>query len=91
MAKDHRYQVVKRLIEANDIKAFQDIFNFIPKRVIYGDLGVNYAKFQRLFASPDLLTLRELLTLAALIECEPHKLFDLATAHKVAKKGTKKK
>lgn len=91
MAKDHRYQVVKRLIEANDIKTFQDIFSFIPKRVVYEDLGVNYAKFQRLFNSPDLFTIREIGTLAGLIGCEVHKLFDLARANKVVKKGARKK
>lgn len=91
MARDNRYQVVKRLIEANDITTFQQIFDFIPKRVVYGDLGLNYARFQRLFGKPEKLTLAELLKLSQLIECEPHKLFDIATAFKTPKKRAAKK
>lgn len=62
------------------------MFDFIAKRVVYDDLGVNYAKFQRIFLNPALLTLRELLILADLIECDPHKLFDLATSKKTVPK-----
>lgn len=87
MAKDHRYKVVKRLIEAGDIKAFQEIFNFIPKRVVYESLGLNYAKFQRLYSNPDLFTMRELVALAGHIECDPFKLFEMV----ISKPGAKKK
>lgn len=91
MAKDHRYQVVKRLIEAGDIRAFQDIFNFIPKRVVYENLGLNYAKFQRLYANPDLFTVRELAALAGFIECDPFKLVEMVIPKAVKKKARVKK
>lgn len=77
MAKDHRYKVVKLLIEGGEIKSFQQIFNFIPKRVVYESLGLNYAKFQRLYQHPDLFTMRELVALAGHIECDPFKLFEM--------------
>lgn len=91
MPKDSRYKVVKVLIESGEIKSFDQIFEFIAKRVVYDDLGVNYAKFQRIFLNPALLTLRELMILADLIECDPHKLFDLAISKRAAAKKAAKK
>lgn len=86
MAKDHRFRVVKVLIESNEIKSFQQIFNFIPKRVVYESLGLNYARFQRLYTHPDLFTMRELVALAGHVECDPFKLFELAIQKKVEPK-----
>lgn len=82
MAKDHRYKVVKVLIESGEIKTFQQIFDFIPKRVVYSDLGLNYARFQRLFIHPDLFTMRELITLAGLIDTDPKSLIYMAMPKK---------
>lgn len=94
MARDPRYKVVKRLIEAGDITHFREIFNYIPKRVVYTSLGLNYSRFQRLYNSPDLFTGRELVALSGYVECDPFKLFELAIAKKQAvpkkKAGTKK-
>lgn len=91
MPKDNRYTVINVLIESGEIVSFQDIFKFISKRVIYNDLGMNWGKFQRIYTNPDLLSLRELLTLARLIGCEPVKLFEIATVRKTAKKKSAKK
>lgn len=93
MAKDSRFRVVKVLIESGEIKTFQQIFTFIPKRVVYESLGLNYAKFQRLYTNPDLFTMRELVALAQLVECDPFKLFELAIAKKteVKKRARTKK
>lgn len=86
MAKDPRYKVVKLLIEAGSITSFQQIFTYIPKRVVYESLGLNYAKFQRLYTHPDLFTMRELVALAGHVECDPFKLFELAIQKKVEPK-----
>lgn len=87
MAKDNRYIAVKSLIETGRIKNFQGIFEHIPKKVVYIDLGINHAKFKRLMALPDLFTLRELSSFAKLIEIEDRAMFKLAFSHPVFEKG----
>lgn len=77
MTKANKYKVVKVLIDSGEIKTFNQIFLYITKRAVYIDLGVNYEKFERILKHPDLLTLREMVTLSRLIKCEPIQLFDL--------------
>lgn len=88
MPKDNRYIAVKSLIETGRIKKFSEIFEHIPKKVVYTDLGVNYSKFKRMIASPDLFTLRELAKLARLIEIEARAMFKMAFSQTEVKKGT---
>lgn len=75
--KANHYKTIKVLIDAGKIKTFRQIFDYISRRAVYVDLGVNYEKFERIFKHPDLLTLRELVTLSRLIGCELMQLIDL--------------
>lgn len=91
MAKDKRYIAVKSLIETNSIKSFGEIFQFVPRKIVYNDLGVNYARFKRLVAQPDLFTLRELNTLSGFFGVDTKVLFDLILFQiKTPKKGKPK-
>ncbi|MDR3713296.1 MAG: hypothetical protein P4L51_10805 [Puia sp.] len=78
MVKDRRYTDVKELIQSGHIKTFGRIFDFIPKTVVYTDMGMNYNRFQKLFFDPELYTIRELKAMAMLIGCDPKTLIDLA-------------
>ena len=75
---DRRYIAVKNLIESGTIKHLAEIFDYVPKRVVYTDLGVNYTRFVKLIRSPDLFTLRELTTMAGFFKVDPKAVINLA-------------
>lgn len=91
-SRDRRYTAVNSLIKTGVIVNFRQIFEFIPQRVVYIDLGVNYSRFRRLLADPDLFTLRELTILSTYFGIEPRKMIELAySQHEEDKKGRRKK
>ena len=90
MAKDNRYIAVKSLIETGRIKKFSEIFDHIPRKVVYTDLGVNYSKFKRMIASPDLFSLRELANLARDFEIEARVMFKMALSQPEIEKRTER-
>jgi hypothetical protein len=92
MAKDRRYSTVKVLIETGNIKSFREIFDHIPKSVVYSDLGMNYTRFAKLIDNPALFTLLELITLSGFFGIDPKLMIDLAYGQFLEnKKGKKKK
>jgi hypothetical protein len=52
MHSDSRYEIIRVLIEAGNIKSFAEIFRYIPKTVVYRDLGVNFNRFSRAIINP---------------------------------------
>lgn len=91
MRTDQRYKVVKNLIETDNIKSLRDIFLYIPKRVVYSDLGVNYTRFLKLINNPDRFTMKELITMAGLFEVDAKVLIDIAYSQYLEDKKSKKK
>ena len=92
MTKDKRYTAVKSLIDTGGITHFLAIFDYIPLKVVYEDMGINYSRFKRLLASPDLFTLREISTLSVLFSTDIKKMVDLVTSQLESdKKGKRKK
>jgi len=88
MAVDKRYSIAKDLITAGKIANFHRLFEIVPKSVIYKDMGMNYNRFTKLMASPDLFTIRELTFIAKLIGVDPRTIIDLAyDASKPRRKG----
>lgn len=77
MAKDKRYRVVKNLIEGGFIKSFQEIFDTIPKSVVYKDLGMNSVRFNKLLSKVENFVLKDIFRIAALIEVDKKLLLDL--------------
>ena len=63
MPKDPRYTTIKVLIEAGHIMSFREIFVFIPKTVVYRDLGVNFNRFDSAIANPSKFRIKELMRL----------------------------
>ena len=43
--RDHRYAVIRPLYEEGKIKTFMDIFRYVPRTVVAGDLGKKVARF----------------------------------------------
>lgn len=77
MTKDKRYQTVKHLISSGYIKSFTEIFDTLPKSLVYKDLGMNSVRFNNLLRNVDRFVLKDLFKIAALIEIEEHVLLEL--------------
>ena len=75
---DQRYSTIKVLIQSGHIKIFRDIFDFIPKTVVYKDLGVNFNRFNKAILDPARFTLAELRTMAEFFDVDTKKMIDMA-------------
>jgi len=90
---DNRYNTIKVLIDSGHITSFPDIFNFIPKTVVYKDLQVNFNRFSKAVHNPAKLTMDELLKLAEMFKVDPRLIVDMAFKQILAvrHKGRKKR
>jgi hypothetical protein len=68
MTKDERYLGVKQLIESGHITEFKQIFTYLPKTVLAGDLGTNNNRMTRLINNVHEFTLEELDRISQLID-----------------------
>lgn len=75
---DTRYSTIKVLIESGHIKSFRQIFDFIPKTVVYKDLAVNFNRFSRAILDPSAFTIKELMALAEMFDIDAKKTIDMA-------------
>lgn len=89
MPKDNRYKAVKQLLEAGGIKTLPEIFDFIPRKVVYLDMGINYQRFKRLVDNPYLFTIEELATIGSLFGVETRLIIDITLASRSAVKKPK--
>jgi hypothetical protein len=90
--KRHKgYNTIKLLIEGNKLGTLHQIFDHIPKTVVYKDLGINYTRFTNLIKRVQGFKLEELYTLSHLIGVDEKVIVDLAHAQYVADKKTIKK
>lgn len=71
MTKDRRYKAVKGLIETNNIKSFEDLFDVIPPTVVRKDLRLNDKSMTLRLTKSESFSMKDLLRLAELIECDP--------------------
>lgn len=77
MIKDKRYISVKNLISGGHIKCFREIFDTIPKSVVYKDLGMNNERFTNLMFNVNLFLLNDLFRIADLIETDKKNILDI--------------
>jgi len=84
--KDKRYKIVRDLIAGSFVKNFNQIFDAVPKSVVYRDLGMNYNRFNKLLQHVDLFTFREIKAIAGLIGCDAKVLIDLVYSDMTSKK-----
>lgn len=80
MTNDKRYTTVKNLISGGHVKSFREIFDTLPKSVVYRDLGMNNARFTRLMFHVEEFTLQELFRIADLIGTPKNNILDLVYA-----------
>lgn len=77
MPHDFRYNHVKSIWTAGDLKSFNQIFTIIPKYIISDDLGVNYGRFAKKTHDPCLLSMKEVLEIADLTGIEFRPMVEL--------------
>lgn len=76
--KDPAYAKIKHLIDSGYITEFSQLFEDIPKKVVYRDLKMGFQAFDRRLADTSRFTLKELSALASLIGAEPITIVALA-------------
>jgi hypothetical protein len=91
MPKDKRYTTVKNLIGGGYIKSFEEIFDTIPKSVLYIDLGMNNTRFNNLAENVELFVLKDIFRMAALFEVDEKVMIDLIYSQHLKNKKAKKK
>jgi len=67
MAKDRRYDIVKRLMNSGYIATFSEILEILPKTTIARDLKMHHVTFGKLIKDPDRFTVKHIGRLASLI------------------------
>lgn len=75
--RDMRYNLIKPMLKVGYINTFSDIFHYIPKTIVAGDLQIKVDRFNLLIESPDELALRKLIYLAKILDLSLHELLDL--------------
>lgn len=76
--KDQRYKAVKSLIQTGSIASLKDIFTIVPISVVKNDLKVNYNTIRRKVNESELLTIKDLVSIASLFEVDPIEIFKLS-------------
>ena len=77
MAHDFRYNHVKSIWTAGDLKSFNQIFTIIPRYIISDDLGVNYGRFAKKIDDPLLLSMKEIIQISDLTNVDFRGMVDL--------------
>ena len=86
--KDKRYSTIKVLVETKNIKQLSDIFDTLPKTVLAKDMGMNYGRFLRKTKELELFSLKEIYSIADLINVDRGLLLDVI--HEQANRSYKK-
>jgi hypothetical protein len=81
MVKDRRYLTVKILIDAGHVKSLLEVFDTLPRSILARDFGTNYSRFSRLIENPDQFKLKEVYTLAKLLDIDELKMLTLVHNH----------
>ena len=75
--RDHRYSLVKPMVEAGKIEVFSDIFKFIPKTRVANDLGKKVDRFNELMANVEEFILKDLFHIAKFCELDEETMLRL--------------
>ena len=75
--RDHRYDLIKPMIESGKIESFNDIFKYIPKTVVAKDLGKKVDRFNALMSRVEQFMLEDLFIVAGFFEIEEDEIVRL--------------
>jgi hypothetical protein len=91
MVKDKRYNTVKKLILANALSSFTEIFDTLPKTVLGRDLGLHHQTLTKLLADPKRFTFEHAFDIAGLLEVDPMAIVNLIGKQCLADQKIRKK
>jgi hypothetical protein len=77
--RDHRYAVIRPLYEEGKIKTFMDIFRYVPRTVVAGDLGKKVARFSAQLNHPENFDLTDLFLIGILCQLTRTQMLKLMT------------
>ena len=75
--RDHRYDLIKPMIEGGKIESFNDIFKYIPKTVVAKDLGKKVDRFNALMSRVEEFMLEDLFIIAGFFEIDEDEIIRL--------------
>jgi hypothetical protein len=76
MARDKRYNIVKKLIMTGSLHSFEEFLEVLPASVLTADLRMHNQTFAKQVQNPELFTYRTSIKIAALLEVEPKLIVD---------------
>ena len=89
--KDPRYKAIKSLIETGSIKTLAEVFTIIPLSLVRNDLKINYNTLRKKVDRTELITIKDIMSLASLFEVEPMEVYKLCVFDGIkAKKANKR-
>lgn len=89
--KDKRYNTVRKLILANALGSFSEIFDTLPKTVLAKDLGMHHQTLTKLLSEPLKFSFERAFDIAGLIDVDPMAIVTLIGKEIIAVKKSKKR
>lgn len=86
---DHRYDLIRPMLEKGHIIKLSDIFKFIPKTRVAKDAGMNLEQMNARLRSPDKFLVRQVFRIGELCELEEGEMLELLMAEIRAKRAGK--
>lgn len=78
MKRDRRYKAVKSLIISHQITTIKEIFDYIPLKIVYTDMGFNYTRFKKYVEAPGYFSLNDLQMFSRLLDIPTRDLIEIA-------------
>ena len=91
MAKDKRYNTLKKLIEAGATTSISEILEVVPKTVIGHDMGMHHQTFNKLVNNPENFTLKDIFHIASLLGVEKMTMLNLIAQDILTRDSKRKK
>ena len=92
--KDSRYEYARFQITSGKVTEFNQIFKYVPKTVVAGDLGTARSLFNKKINHADKFTIGDIIAIGRFMEIDPDKvmpLLQLVLNQYLAQKKKKKK
>lgn len=76
-----RYELLREMYLAGEIRSLEDIFNYVAKSVVARDMGMTRARFSALLLRPGGFTIKEIYLLGRLAGIKERQIYELVEAH----------
>jgi hypothetical protein len=86
--RDHRYKIIKPMLEKGEIHSFTDIFRYIPKSVVAADLGKRLSRFSFLMNRVEKFTFEEVFLIGKFCDLNVPEMLKLVETEYVKNKKT---